>query len=143
MRLQFSLFKQKRLHDNFRSPGEEEEIQMYTYIIHIHVLMEGRKKQARSCKQQGKATQHTQGSHFSCTAIKAKWKMLHDINVAPSSSLLPPLLSQKFFLCLYLNCGTSLHTMEKRESGERDESPSLHRAQDTFRTSSTRDLVDI
>ena len=38
------------------------------YII-IHVLMrdekEGRKKQARSNKQQGKATQHTQGSHFS------------------------------------------------------------------------------
>ena len=39
----------------------------------IHVLMrdekEGRKKQARSNKQtnkqQGKATQHTQGSHFS------------------------------------------------------------------------------
>ena len=26
---------------------------------------EGRKKQARSNKQQGKATQHTQGSHFS------------------------------------------------------------------------------
>ena len=36
--------------------------------LHIHVLMrdekEGRKKQARSNKQ-GKATQHTQGSHFS------------------------------------------------------------------------------
>ena len=36
--------------------------------IHIHVLMrdemEGRKKQASSNKQ-GKATQHTQGSHFS------------------------------------------------------------------------------
>ena len=36
---------------------------------HVHVLMgdekEGRKKQARSNKQQGKATQHTQGSHFS------------------------------------------------------------------------------
>ena len=35
----------------------------------IHVLMrdekEGRKKQARSNKQQGKATQHTKGSHFS------------------------------------------------------------------------------
>ena len=28
---------------------------------------EGRKKQARSNKQQGKATQHTQGSHFSKT----------------------------------------------------------------------------
>ena len=39
---------------------------MYIYI-HVHVLMrdekEGRKKQARSNKQQGKATQHTQGSH--------------------------------------------------------------------------------
>ena len=139
MRLQFSLFKQNRLHDKFRSPGEEEEIQMhYAYTC----FNEGRKKQARSNKQQDKATQHTQGSHFSCTAIKAKWKTLYDINVAPSSSLLPPLLSQKI-QCLYLNCGTSLHTMEKRESGERDESPSLHRAQDTFRTSSTRDLVDI
>ena len=36
----------------------------------VHVLLmrdekEGRKKQARSNKQQGKATQHTQGSHFS------------------------------------------------------------------------------
>ena len=35
----------------------------------VHVLMrdekEGRKKQARLNKQQGKATQHTQGSHFS------------------------------------------------------------------------------
>ena len=38
-------------------------------ILYIHVLMrdekEGRKKQARLNKQQGKATQHTQGSHFS------------------------------------------------------------------------------
>ena len=37
--------------------------------INVHVLMrdekKGRKKQARSNKQQGKATQHTQGSHFS------------------------------------------------------------------------------
>ena len=38
--------------------------------VHVtHVLMrdekEGRKKQAKSNKQQGKATQHTQGSHFS------------------------------------------------------------------------------
>ena len=32
----------------------------------VHVLMrDERKKQARSNKQQGKATQHTQGSHFS------------------------------------------------------------------------------
>ena len=35
--------------------------------VTVHVLMrdekEGRKKQARSNKQQGKATQHTQGSH--------------------------------------------------------------------------------
>ena len=40
----------------------------YSIITFIHVLMrdekEGRKKQARSNKQQGKATQHTQGSHF-------------------------------------------------------------------------------
>ena len=38
-------------------------------FVSVHVLMrdekEGRKKQARSNKQQGKATQHTQGSHFS------------------------------------------------------------------------------
>ena len=39
-------------------------------IIHVHTYMlmrdeEGRKKQARSNKQQGIATQHTQGSHFS------------------------------------------------------------------------------
>ena len=37
--------------------------------IYMTVLMrdekEGRQKQARSNKQQGKATQHTQGSHFS------------------------------------------------------------------------------
>ena len=37
--------------------------------MYIHVLMrdekEGRKKQARSNKQQGKVTQHTQGNHFS------------------------------------------------------------------------------
>ena len=35
--------------------------------LEVHVLTrdekEGRKKQARSNKQQGKATQHTQGSH--------------------------------------------------------------------------------
>ena len=40
-----------------------------TASVFVHVLMrderEGRKKQARSNKQQGKATQHTQGSHFS------------------------------------------------------------------------------
>ena len=39
------------------------------YRIQMYVLMrdekEGRNKQARSNKQQGKATQHTQGSHFS------------------------------------------------------------------------------
>ena len=28
------------------------------------LVRDGRKKQARSCKQQGKATQHTQGSHM-------------------------------------------------------------------------------
>ena len=34
--------------------------------VHVHVLKkEGRKKQAGSNKQQGKATQQTQGSHFS------------------------------------------------------------------------------
>ena len=32
---------------------------------------EGRKKQARSYKQQSNATQHTQGSHFSKRKIKA------------------------------------------------------------------------
>ena len=44
-------------------------LQVHTCMcVYIHVLMgdeeEGRKKQARSNKQ-GKATQHTQGSHFS------------------------------------------------------------------------------
>ena len=38
-------------------------------LIRDEILMrdekEGRKKQARSNKRQGKATQHTQGSHFS------------------------------------------------------------------------------
>ena len=42
---------------------------MYVLDHFVHVLMrdekEGRKKQARSNKKQGKATQHTQGSHFS------------------------------------------------------------------------------
>ena len=42
---------------------------MYTNDIHVHIHVlirdekEGRNKQARSNKQQGKATQHTQGSH--------------------------------------------------------------------------------
>ena len=51
-------------------PDKQEPINAITnpFII-IHVLMrdekEGRKKQARSNKQQGKATQHTQGNHFS------------------------------------------------------------------------------
>ena len=39
---------------------------MYMYIF-MRDEKEGRKKQARSNKQQGKATQHTQGSHFACT----------------------------------------------------------------------------
>ena len=34
--------------------------------VHVREMKkEGKKKQARSNKQQGKATQHTQGSHFS------------------------------------------------------------------------------
>ena len=41
----------------------------YEKDVYVHVLMrdekEERKKQARSNKQQGKATQHAQGSHFS------------------------------------------------------------------------------
>ena len=49
------------------------EIYMHSTLafkkVDVHVVMrdkkEGRKKQARSNKQQGKATQHTQGSHFS------------------------------------------------------------------------------
>ena len=48
---------------------EQTHRDMYNSINnHIHVLIrdekEGRKKQARSNKQQGKATQHTQGSHL-------------------------------------------------------------------------------
>ena len=42
---------------------------MYMYMyIHVHVLMRDEKevrKKEESNKQQGKATQHTQGSHFS------------------------------------------------------------------------------
>ena len=41
--------------------------------VHVHVLMrdekDGRKKQARSNKQQDKATQHTQGSHLSSNIV--------------------------------------------------------------------------
>ena len=40
----------------------------FLYYVHVREMKkEGRKKQARSNKQQGKATQHTQlqGSHFS------------------------------------------------------------------------------
>ena len=60
-------------HKSTREGGGAENmyivcLYMYMYM-YIHVLMkdekEGRKKQARSNKQQGKATQHTQGSHFS------------------------------------------------------------------------------
>ena len=44
-----------------------------TITLYIHVLMrdekEGRKKQARSNKQQGKATQHTQGSQHVHSAV--------------------------------------------------------------------------
>ena len=57
------------------SPAGDIRI-MYNYMyIHVHVCVfcfllmrdekEGRKKQARSNKQQDKATQHTQGSHYS------------------------------------------------------------------------------
>ena len=35
------------------------------YIVFMRDDKEGRKKQAKSNKQQGKATQHTQGSHVS------------------------------------------------------------------------------
>ena len=38
---------------------------IYTYMFLMRDEKEGRKKQARSNKQQGKATQHTQGSRFS------------------------------------------------------------------------------
>ena len=40
-------------------------IYMYMLMRDAEGRKEGRKKQARSYKQQGKATQHTQGSHFS------------------------------------------------------------------------------
>ena len=43
------------------------------HVYDVHVLMrdekEGRKKQARRNKQQGKETQHTQGSHFSQSCL--------------------------------------------------------------------------
>ena len=44
------------------------------YIVYIHVdeIAEGMKKEAaRSYKQQSKATQHTQGSHFSKEKLAA------------------------------------------------------------------------
>ena len=43
----------------------QEDILCIIYIVLMRDEKEGRKKQARSNKQQGKATQHTQGSHFS------------------------------------------------------------------------------
>ena len=49
----------------------ENRVSASTTFVHdciIYMLMrdaEGRKKEARSYKQQGKATRHTQGSHFS------------------------------------------------------------------------------
>ena len=43
---------------------------MYMYMYIIRDEKEGRKKQARSNKQQGKATQHTQGSHFSRVGLE-------------------------------------------------------------------------
>ena len=46
-----------------------EPLIVTSLVGYVHVLMrdekEGRKKQARLNKQQGKAIQHTQGSHFS------------------------------------------------------------------------------
>ena len=49
---------------------------MYTYTnVHVREKQkEGRKKQARSNKQQGKATQHTQSSHFSKEKLAASGK---------------------------------------------------------------------
>ena len=57
------------LHGCVERENENQCQPVHTYCTHIIMLMrdekEGRKKQARSSKQQGKATQHTQGSHFS------------------------------------------------------------------------------
>ena len=53
---------------SFLSGGRLWRNIIFTTFINMHVLemkKEGRKKQARLNKQQGKATQHTQGSHFS------------------------------------------------------------------------------
>ena len=40
-------------------------IRVQDIVMYMRDEKEGRKKQARSNKHQGKATQHTQGSHFS------------------------------------------------------------------------------
>ena len=65
-----------RLHVYIRVLEEFFSLQKYFFnceVMHslncvLHLYMrdekEGRKKQARSNKQQGKAAQHTQGSHF-------------------------------------------------------------------------------
>ena len=58
-------------------PSSGREVR-YFLCVSVHVLMrdekEGRKKQARSNKQQGKAIQHTQGSHFSCYMFNERWE---------------------------------------------------------------------
>ena len=67
----------RRVNERFRRKEEASKVIQTTHSntpkavtsVLIYVLMrdekEGRKKRARSNKQQGKATQHTQGSHFS------------------------------------------------------------------------------
>ena len=53
--------------DMENSEGRNTFIYMYIHVVLLDILMrdeEGRKKQARSNKQQSKVTQHNQGSHF-------------------------------------------------------------------------------
>ena len=68
-------------------------LSLHVYIhvdVHVHVVMrdekEGRKKQARSNKQQGKPIQHTQCSHFKCNPLH--WTQVLSSHLAGLLSLL-------------------------------------------------------
>ena len=62
---------------------------MCTYNIHVLLIMrdekEGRKKQARSYKQQGKAIHHNQGSHFSKESHFPKKNELPQVGLEPTT----------------------------------------------------------
>ena len=68
---------------------------------------EGRKKQARSNKQQGKATQHTQGSHLYIHVEKVG--DCEDIHVCIYSLWLPAFVPQKVYM--YITCILTLELL--------------------------------